>query len=45
MCLPFTVNSFEELTKGLKYNQSLERIDLSYNEIGDECGTIMSRMI
>jgi Ran GTPase-activating protein (RanGAP) involved in mRNA processing and transport len=45
MCASLNFQAFEDLGKGLKCNQSLQVIDFSYNDIHDECGGIIAKMI
>jgi Ran GTPase-activating protein (RanGAP) involved in mRNA processing and transport len=45
MCPSFSPAAFEELVTGLKNNKSLEIIDFSYNDISDDCGAVLARMI
>jgi len=42
-----TINAvaLEELGSGLKSNTSLEILDLSYNQISDECGGMIAKIL
>lgn len=45
MCASLTFQAFEDLGRGLRCNQSLEVLDLSYNALQDECGGVVAKMI
>jgi hypothetical protein len=37
--------ALEALAPGLKANNSLHVLDLSYNSIPDECGTVLAKIV